>query len=425
MCHCVSGRGALPAQPGRSPGGQVHRQRALSSLNSPPGKRRDAAADSEVHAAPMPSPFVPHAFTHPPPVIGRMLQRAGIEPNGSAPWDVRINDPAVWRRIVTQGVLGVGESYMDGQWDCPRLDELVCRLLRADTDRMVTSRNWPGFVNLQSATRAFRVAERHYDLGNDLFAAMLDSRMVYSCAHWPRATNLEEAQEHKLDLIGRKLELRPGERLLDVGCGWGGLAAHAARKYGCEVVGITVSKEQAALARERCAGLPVTIELADGRSVGGRFDKIVSVGMFEHVGPKNYREYFRRVRRLMTNDGLFLLHTIGTDITERATNAWTERYIFPNGKLPSAVEIARATEGQLLIEDWHNFGPDYDRTLMAWWGRFEQAWPTLRARHDERFHRMWTFYLLSSAGFFRSRQGQLWQVVQSTRERSREYRSLR
>jgi cyclopropane-fatty-acyl-phospholipid synthase len=406
----------------------------LSSLNSQPGDCRDALADTEVHDMLMPSPFAHHAFTRPPAVIGRMLQRAGIEPNGRAPWDLRINDHAAWRRMVTQGVLGVGESYMDGQWDCARLDELVCRLLRADTDRMVTHRNWPGFlarvlrhglVNLQSAARAFRVAEQHYDLGNDLFAAMLDSRMVYSCAYWPNATSLEEAQEHKLDLIGRKLELRPGERLLDLGCGWGGLAAHAARKYGCEVVGITVSKEQAALARERCTGLPVTIELADWRSVGGRFDKIVSVGMFEHVGPKNYREYFRRVRRLMTNDGLFLLHTIGTDITERATNAWTERYIFPNGKLPSAVEIARATEGQFLIEDWHNFGPDYDRTLMAWWERFERAWPTLRARYDERFHRMWKFYLLSSAGFFRSRQGQLWQLVLSPRERTCEYRSLR
>jgi cyclopropane-fatty-acyl-phospholipid synthase len=406
----------------------------LSNLNCRPADLRDARGNIEVHAMLMPSRFAPRAYTPPPAVIGRMLQRAGIEPNGSAPWDMRVSDAAAWQRMATQGVLGFGESYMDGQWDCPRLDELVCRLLRADTDRMVTAQNWPGvfarvlrhgLVNLQSAARAFRVAEQHYDLGNDLFEAMLDSRMVYSCAYWPRATNLEEAQEHKLDLIGRKLELRPGERLLDVGCGWGGLAAHAARKYGCEVVGITVSKEQAALARERCAGLPVTIELADWRSVAGRFDKIVSVGMFEHVGPKNYREYFRRVRRLMTNDGLFLLHTIGTDITERATNAWTERYIFPNGKLPSAMEIARAAEGQLLIEDWHNFGPDYDRTLMAWWARFEQAWPTLRARYDERFHRMWKFYLLSSAGFFRSRQGQLWQLVLSLRERTREYRSLR
>lgn len=372
--------------------------------------------------------------TSPPAPIARMLQRAGVEVNGSAPWDMQIRDEAAWRRILIHGVLGVGESYMDGQWDCQRLDELCCRLLRVDTDRLVTARTLPGWllrvlrhglVNLQSVGRAFRVAEQHYDLGNDLFAAMLDSRMVYSCAYWARAATLEEAQEHKLDLICRKLELKPGERLLDVGCGWGGLAEVAARRYGCEVVGVTVSKEQAELARERCAGLPVRIELVDWRSLSGRYDKVVSVGMFEHVGPKNYRDYFHRVRQLLSNEGLFLLHTIGTDRTERATNAWTERYIFPNGKLPSALEIARAAEGSLLIEDWHNFGPDYDRTLMAWWARFEQAWPTLRSRYDERFFRMWKFYLLSSAGFFRSRQGQLWQVVMSPRERTREYRSLR
>jgi len=376
----------------------------------------------------------PASDAAPPAPIARLLQRAGIQVNGPAPWDLQLNDATTWRRMMAHGTLGFGESYMDGQWDCERLDELVCRLLRADGDHVVTARFLPhwlaqvlrhALLNLQSVSRAFHVAEQHYDLGNDLFAAMLDSRMVYSCAYWPRAADLEQAQEHKLELIGRKLELRPGERLLDVGCGWGGLAEHAARHFGCQVVGATVSKEQAALARERCAGLPVTVELADWRSLAGRWDKIVSVGMFEHVGPKNYAAYFRRMRGLLEDQGLFLLHTIGTERTERATNAWTERYIFPNGKLPSAVEIARVVEGQFVIEDWHNFGPDYDRTLMAWWARFERAWPQLRARYGERFFRMWKFYLLSSAGFFRSHQGQLWQIVLAPRERTLEYRSAR
>ena len=369
-----------------------------------------------------------------PAPISQLLQRAGIQVNGRAPWDMQVRDSATWRRMMAYGTLGFGESYMDGQWECERLDELVCRMLRADATRVVTARFLPrwlaqelrhALVNLQSVSRAFRVAEQHYDLGNDLFAAMLDSRMVYSCAYWPRAADLEQAQEHKLELICRKLELRAGERLLDVGCGWGGLAEHAARHFGCEVVGATVSREQAALARERCAGLPVTIELTDWRALSGRWDKIVSVGMFEHVGPKNYSAYFRRMRELLSDQGLFLLHTIGSDRTERATNAWTERYIFPNGKLPSAVEITRTVEDHFLIEDWHNFGPDYDRTLMAWWARFERAWPQLRARYGERFFRMWKFYLLSSAGFFRSHQGQLWQVVLAPRERSRDYRSVR
>jgi cyclopropane-fatty-acyl-phospholipid synthase len=371
---------------------------------------------------------------HVPGPLARLFQRAGVEVNGSAPWDLQLRDPAAWRRMLRHGTLGFGESYMDGQWDCERLDALVCRLLRADADRVLIPQALPGWLaqvlrhgvlNLQSVSRAFHVAEQHYDIGNDLFAAMLDPQMVYSCAYWARATNLEEAQRDKFDLIGRKLELRPGERLLDVGCGWGGLAAHAARHFGCEVVGATVSREQAALARERCAGLPVSIELADWRSLSGRFDKVVSVGMFEHVGQKNYRAYFQRMRELLAPEGLFLLHTIGNDRTERATNAWTERYIFPNGKLPSALEIARATEGLFVVEDWHNFGQDYDRTLMAWWERFARAWPTLRARYDERFFRMWKFYLLSSAGFFRSRQGQLWQVVLAPRERSTGYRSVR
>lgn len=370
----------------------------------------------------------------PPRRIAQLLEQAGIQVNGPAPWDLQLHDPAAWGRMLRHGTLGVGESYVDGQWDCAQLDEFASRLLRADADRLPLLRLVPswllqrlrhGLMNLQSVPRAFEVGRQHYDAGNDLFAAMLDSRMVYSCAYWAQADDLETAQLHKLELIGRKLQLRPGERLLDVGCGWGGLAAHAARAFGCEVVGATVSQEQALLARERCRGLPVQIELSDWRALRGRYDKLVSVGMFEHVGPKNYRPYFSRMRELLQPQGLFLLHTIGSDRTERATNAWTERYVFPNGKLPSAPEITQALDGLLLVEDWHNFGPDYDRTLMAWWQRFEAAWAALRPRYGERFFRMWRFYLLCSAGFFRSRQGQLWQVVLSRRERSGTYRSVR
>lgn len=369
-----------------------------------------------------------------PGPLARLFERAGIQVNGPAPWDLQLHDPAAWGRMLRHGVLGFGESYMDGQWDCERLDELSSRMLRADGDRVVTPQSLPGWLaqqlrhgamNLQSVARAFSVAERHYDLGNDLFAAMLDSRMVYSCAYWARAADLEQAQLDKLELIGRKLDLQAGERLLDVGCGWGGLAAHAARHFGSQVVGATVSQEQATLARERCAGLPVHIEVADWRSLQGRYDKLVSVGMFEHVGQKNYRAYFQRMRDLLEPEGLFLLHTIGSDRTTHATNAWTERYIFPNGKLPSAVEIARDVEGLFVIEDWHNFALDYDRTLMCWWQRFERAWPGLRARYDDRFFRMWKFYLLSSAGFFRSGQGQLWQIVLASPGRTRIYRSVR
>lgn len=369
-----------------------------------------------------------------PRALVELASLAGVRFNGTAPWDIRVHSPEVYRRILTRGSLGFGEAYMDGLWDSTALDQLFHRLLRADIDtRLVGSVRLRLFIeawrqrlfNLQSRDRAFAVGERHYDIGNDVFEAMLDPTMSYSCAYWAHADDLEQAQYDKLDMICRKLELRPGERLLDIGCGWGGLARHAATHYGVEVFGITISKEQQKLARERCAGLPVSIELMDYRELGERFDKVVSVGMFEHVGPKNYPEYFDTVARAMNDDGLFLLHTIGMYRTTREIDPWIDRYIFPNGKLPSAEQISATINERFLIEDWHNFGQDYDRTLMAWWERFDAAWPMLKQRYDDRFYRMWKYYLLSCAGFFRARQGQLWQLVLSRRERTSVYRSSR
>lgn len=269
------------------------------------------------------------------------------------------------------------------------------------------------------------MGERHYDAGNDVFEAMLDSRMIYSCGYWEHATDLEQAQIDKLDMLCRKLRLRPGETLLDIGCGWGGLAKFTAERYGVKVTGVTVSRQQLALAQARCHGLPVRLLLRDYRELQGRFDKIVSVGMFEHVGQKNYATYFDTVQRLLAPEGVFLLHSIGVASETAGTDPWIDRYVFPNGKLPSARQIAGAVEGRFIIEDWHNFGPDYDRTLMAWWDRFEAAWPMLRARYGQRFYRMWKYYLLCCAGFFRSRQGQLWQLVLTHPERAQTYRSVR
>jgi len=372
--------------------------------------------------------------SRPPPVLEDLVRMAGIRFNGDGPADIQVNDSAVYGRILAQGSLGFGESYMDGQWDALRLDELFARLLRADVDeklggmarlRLAAQVLAEKLINRQSPKRAFEVGERHYDIGNDVFEAMLDSSMSYSCGYWQDAQDLEQAQYNKLDLICRKLQLQQGERLLEIGCGWGGLARHAAQHYGVEVLGVTVSREQQALARERCAGLPVEIRLQDYRELDGRFDKVVSVGMFEHVGPKNYPVYFDKVRELMADDGLFLLHTIGTYKTIGNVDPWIDRYIFPNGKLPSAAEVAAVLNDRFIIEDWHNFGQDYDRTLMAWWENFDRAWPQLQHKYGERFYRMWKYYLLSCAGFFRSRQGQLWQLVLSKRGRSDVYRSLR
>ncbi len=378
--------------------------------------------------------LLPPAQPEPPAAIRELLDMAGIRINGDAPWDIRILDPAVYRRVMVSGSLGFGEAYMDGLWEVERLDEFFHRLLRIDAEerfvglarlRLIGESLRHRVFNLQSVRRAFQVGERHYDIGNDVFTAMLDSTMSYSCGWWAHADDVEQAQRDKLDLICRKLDLKPGERLLEIGCGWGGLARHAAQHYGVEVTGITVSREQRALALERCRGLPVRIELMDYREIDGRYDKVVSVGMFEHVGPKNYDVYFDTVHRVLTGEGLFLLHTIGNHVTATRCDPWIDRYIFPNGRLPSARQLTDSLEGRFLIEDWHNFGQDYDRTLMAWWTRFDAAWPRLAGKYDERFRRMWRYYLMCSAGFFRARQGQLWQLVLSKRERRGVYRSVR
>ena len=372
--------------------------------------------------------------SNPPKIIAELFGLADIQINGDRPHDIRVHDPRVFDAILSRWSLGLGESYMDGWWDCQRLDEMVARLLAADLNNQVTGLARlrtvsevlrAKLLNLQSQARAFQVGEEHYDLGNDLFERMLDPRMIYSCAFWQYAMNLTQAQEHKLDMICRKLNLRQGERLLDIGCGWGGLAEFAAKHYGVSVLGVTISKEQQAFAQKRCHGLPVEISLSDYRDLDQSFDKIVSVGMFEHVGEKNYPVYFETARRLLADEGLFLLHTIGSDVTTQATDPWINKYIFPNGKTPSARELAATLEGRFLIEDWHNFGGDYDRTLMAWHANFVRAWPELSTRYSQRFYRMWQFYLLACAGYFRSRQGQLWQLVLSKRQRRQMYRSIR
>jgi cyclopropane-fatty-acyl-phospholipid synthase len=269
-------------------------------------------------------------------------------------------------------------------------------------------------TNLQSRRRAFTIGEHHYDIGNDLYRRMLDSRMIYSCGYWRDADTLDAAQEAKLTLIANKLELEAGMRVLDIGCGWGGAAQFLAEKLGCEVVGVTVSREQAALARERCAGLPVDIRLQDYRDLNEPFDRVYSIGMFEHVGVKNYKTYMDVVRRcLRAPDGLSLLHTIGALRSRGQTDPWIEKYIFPNSMLPSMAQIASAAEGRLVTEDVQNFGAYYDRTLMAWKANIDAHWSELSDRYDTRFKSMWDFYLLASAGSFRARKLQLWQFVMS------------
>jgi cyclopropane-fatty-acyl-phospholipid synthase len=353
-------------------------------------------------------------------VVPELLAIADIDVNGDRPWDIRIHHPEFYPRLMTGGSMALGESYMDGWWDCRALDQFFDRILSFRLDdqaRKSAKALWCVAKAAWHASprrwRAFAIGRRHYDIGNDLFARMLDKWMNYSCGYWKEAHDLDQAQESKMDMICRKLRLEPGMRLLDIGCGWGGLAAYAAQHYGVEVVGITVSQEQVKLARRRSRGLPVTIELRDYRSMRETFDRIVSVGMFEHVGVRRYRTFMRVVRRCLAPDGLFLLHTIAGNRSRRNCDPWISKYIFPNSMLPSGHQITSAAEKLLVLEDWHSFGPDYDPTLMAWYHNFVSQWDQIKSRYDDRFYRMWTYYLLACAGSFRARRNQLWQIVYS------------
>jgi cyclopropane-fatty-acyl-phospholipid synthase len=280
-------------------------------------------------------------------------------------------------------------------------------------------------LNLQTRQKAFEVGKKHYDIGNDIYRSMLDSRMNYSCGYWQDTNSLEQAQVNKLDLVCRKLDLQPGDTLLDIGCGWGSLAKYAAENYGVKVTGVTISKEQKNFAQQYCKGLDVKILLTDYRELRGQYNKIASIGMFEHVGNKNYKIFFDKVRNLLSDDGIMLLHTIGDYSTHNTTDPWIHQYIFPNGQLPSASRITKTIEPDLVIRDWHNFGSDYDKTLMAWWKNFDNAWPQLSKKYSQQFYRMWRYYLHSCAGLFRSGQGQLWQIVLTKRGALPEYLSYR
>ncbi len=350
--------------------------------------------------------------------IENLFALAGITINGPNPYDIQVHDARFYQRVLSESALGLGESYMDGWWDCDALDELIHRILKARLEEKVRG-NWKMLLyslksklfNRQKRSRAPQVSEQHYDLGNDLYQAMLDKRLNYTCGYWKDAQNLDQAQEAKLELVCQKTNLKPGMRVLELGCGWGSFAKYAAEKYGVQVVGINLSKQQVQLGRELCRGLPVELRLQDYREAEGKYDAVISIGIMEHVGYKNYRTYMEVVDRCLKDDGIAFIHTIGGNISSHHANAWTDKYIFPNGMLPSIAQLGKAMEGLFVMEDWHNFGPDYDKTLMAWYGNFANSWPRFKDKYGERFYRMWRFYLLSSAGGFRARAQQLWQIV--------------
>lgn len=364
--------------------------------------------------------------------VNRNFLLADVHLNGNRPWDLQVHDDRFFSKVLLHGSLGMGESYMDGWIESSQLDEAIHRIL---SSHIATKYNPSWYLalkalservrNKQSKRRALKVGKKHYDLSNHLFQCMLDKRMTYSCGYWKEAKNLDEAQEAKLDLVCKKMNLQPGMKVLDIGCGWGSFAKYAAEKYHVNVIGITISKRQLELGRQLCKGLPIDLRFQDYRDINETFDRIVSIGQMEHVGYKNYRNYMKIACNALKDDGLFLLHTIGSNYTVFGADPWIDKYIFPNGMLPSLTQLTKSAEHLFIIEDIHNFGADYDKTLLAWFSNFNRHWDELKAEYDERFYRMWKYYLLVCAGGFRARQMQLWQIVYSKKGVKEGYQSIR
>ena len=365
-------------------------------------------------------------------IIEVLCAQADVNINGQRPWDLRIHNQQFYDRVLGDGALGLGEAYMLGWWDSDDLFTFFKRILpvaRAAGRKNAGWRTTLAFItahifNLQTRNQSRDLADAHYNISNELFENMLGPSMAYSCGYWAQADNLNAAQVSKHELICRKLQLRKGERLLDVGCGWGGFAKYAAEMYGVDVVGVTVAEEQAQYARMQCAGLPIDIVACDYREFdsskhGGRFDKVASIGMIEHVGYRNYPAFYNGVENALREGGLFLLHSIGSDVSMETADTWLTTYIFPGEVIPSIRQLGEAAEERFILHDLQNIGTHYTPTLRAWHDNFESYWSgaAVKAvrpqvwRSEKVFYRMWRYYLLSCAADFAVGDSQVWQLV--------------
>lgn len=378
--------------------------------------------------------------------LKELLKIADIKVDGKRPQDIKVYNPRFYKRAL-EGSIGAGESYMDGWWESNDLVDTLYRLALAKLPekvnknlKLLTFFARYKLLNVATIKKSYVVGKVHYDVGNDLYEKMLDSDMNYTCGYWKglgdpltawkNPKNLDLAQIAKMDLVCRKLKLKPGMKILDTGCGFGNFAKFAAEKYKVSVVGFTISREQAVKARERCQGLPVEIRHQDYRELKPeKFDAIASIGMMEHVTHKNYKLFLTKMSRLLKDNGLMLLHTIGSPVSTTSFDPWAEKYIFPNSHLPSITQIARAAERNFVFEDLQNFGIYYYPTLMSWWTRFDKSWKYLSKINPEkynlRFYRMWKFYLLGSAAGFKSRDMQLFQIVFSKNKNLSVYEAVR
>jgi cyclopropane-fatty-acyl-phospholipid synthase len=354
--------------------------------------------------------------------VEKIAELLEVTINGQNPSDPQIYDERVYDIFLSRNSLAVGESFMAKWWDCDDLSDLFSRLISKKlllkksvlSDPTLFARAI--FSNLQSRAKAFEVGEMHYDLGNDLYETMLDKRMIYTAAIWEGAETLDAAQEKKLERICRKLELKPGDRVLDIGCGWGGFMKYAVEKYQVTCVGLTVSKEQAAFGREQCHGLPIEFVISDYRDykTDVPFDHVVSIEMIEAVGSKNLRVYFEKAHELLKPRGGFFLQAIIDRNAKPVADPWIDKYIFRNGVLVSHAQLVKETQNLFIFEDIKDIGKDYDRTLMAWFANFDRNYEELRShnpKYDERFYRMWKYYLHSCAALFRTEAAQDFQIL--------------
>ena len=365
--------------------------------------------------------------------IKQLLEMSDIRVGGSRPQDIKVHDNRFYSRVMRDHMLGVGESYMEGWWNANQLDVMFGNVIKADLASKMMMR--PGLLlsgvvdatlrNRQTLKRSKHNAEHHYNIGNDLYKLMLDKRMIYSCGYWKDTTSLDVAQEQKLDLICRKLGLKKGMTVLDIGCGWGGFLEYAASKYGIKGVGVTPAAEQVKIASQRVKNLDVKILQRDYREVTGKFDRIVSIGSFEHIGYKNFQTFFEVCNEHLKDDGMMLHHTIGGNSDAKKADPWIDKYIFPGGCIPGLRQISKAIEKKFVIEDLQNIGPDYDKTLMAWHKNFVKHYPKLQEKYDKKFYRMWEMYLLLCAAGFRQRDLQLWQIVMRKQKHSQTYIGIR
>ncbi|MBF0278588.1 MAG: cyclopropane fatty acyl phospholipid synthase [SAR324 cluster bacterium] len=370
----------------------------------------------------------------PKSILNEIAAHIGIEINGKNPWDIQVFDERFYSRVVANGSIGFGEAYMEGWWETEQLDELFYRItLLRNRNLLDNPIRYLGvwleakILNRQTKGKSKKVIDAHYNLSNEMYQAMLGKTMAYTCAYWKEAKTLDDAQNAKYDLVCRKLDLKPEDQVLELGCGWGGFANFAHKNFGCRLVSVNISEEQIKFARQNYPDA-AQFYLCDYRdphiynASGLKFDKVVSIGMCEHVGVENYKSWMQLVADQMKDQSLFLLHTIGSNEYEVEANPWIDKYIFPKSALPSPKSLGNAIDRVFTLEDWHDFGVDYDRTLLEWFKNFDEDWEKgeklpqylkLKKMDRNTFYRMWKYYLLSVAGCFRSRYISLWQLVLS------------